>query len=243
MYIQNRLGLIEATETMLAQERRMNQISNNLANVDTNGYKKEDITFWEMLFQTNDSRQRVGKALKVLTDQSQGNFETTGNNLDFAISGTGFFKVQTPNGIGYTRNGNFTINSEGQLSTMDGNLVLGEGGTIALDSDKIQVGRDGLILANGEIINQLSLVTFAEPEDLQKQGANLFFPKSNNAAEEPVENPSIQQGFLEGSNVSVVNEMAAMIDLQRAYQSQQKIIQTIDELDAQATGKVGKLTG
>lgn len=243
MYIQNRLGLIEGTETMLAQERRMNQIANNLANVNTSGYKKEDITFWEILFQTNDATNRVGKALKVITDQGQGTFETTGNNLDFAISGNGFFKIQTPTGIGYTRNGNFTINSEGQLSTMAGHLVLGEGGAITLNSDQIKVGRDGLITANGEAVNQLSLVTFSDPSALRKKGANLFTLESPDIKEEPVESPSIQQGFLEGSNVNMVSEMTAMIDLQRAYQSQQKIIQTIDELDTQAINKVGKLTG
>ncbi len=243
MYIQNRLGLIEGTETMLAQERRMNQISNNLANVDTSGYKKEDITFWEMLYKTNDDQQRVGKALKVVTDQSQGNAETTGNPLDFAINGNGFFKIQTPTGTGYTRNGNFTINSEGQLSTMAGNLVMGAGGAITLSSDQIQVGRDGLIMANGEAINQLSLVTFSDPSALQKKGENLFSLEDDAVQEEAVENPSIQQGFLEGSNVNIVSEMTAMIDLQRAYQSQQKIIQTIDEIDAQAISKVGKLTG
>ena len=106
MYIQNRLGMTESTETMLAHEQRMNQISNNLANVDTSGYKKENITFWEMMFSAADKSPRVGKALKVITDHSQGSVESTGNALDFAINGDGFFKVQTPEGTRYSRNGN-----------------------------------------------------------------------------------------------------------------------------------------
>jgi flagellar basal-body rod protein FlgG len=227
---------------MLAQERRMNQISNNLANVDTNGFKKEDITFWEMLYKTNDDHQRVGKALKVVTDKSQGGFETTGNSLDFAISGDGFFKIQTPEGVRYTRDGNFTLNGEGQLSTMAGHLVMGTGGAITLDNDQVKVGRDGLITANGETINQLSLVTFADLSALQKKGENLFAPKGGDIRETPVDNPSVQQGFLESSNVNVASEMTAMIDLQRAYQGLQKVIQTIDEIDSQAISKVGKLT-
>jgi flagellar basal-body rod protein FlgG len=243
VYIQNRLGLIEGTETMLVQERRMNQISNNLANVDTSGYKKEDVTFWEVLFKTDAEQLRVGKGVKLLTDQSQGNVDTTGNPLDFAISGEGFFRIQTPTGIAYTRNGNFTLNSEGQLSTMSGNLVLGEGGAITLPTDQVQVGRDGLITAEGEIINQLSLVTFEDLSALQKMGGNLFALQDDTAQEQAVELPSIQQGYLEGSNVNIVGEMTSMIDLQRAYQSQQKIIQTIDEMDAQAISRVGKLTG
>ena len=99
MYIKNRLGLIESVETLMAQERRMDQVANNLANVDTNGFKKENVTFWEMLFTASDQRQRVGKAMKVITDHAQGTMELTGNPLDLAINGKGFFKVQTPRGI------------------------------------------------------------------------------------------------------------------------------------------------
>lgn len=242
MYIQNRLGMTEGTETMLAQERRMEQIANNLANVDTSGYKKEDITFWEMMFTAADHRPRVGKALKVLTDHEQGSAKQTDNPLDFAINGDGFFRVQTPAGVRYTRNGNFTLNNQGQLSTFDGNLVIGEGGPIVLTDQNIKVGRDGLITANGQEINRLSITTFADVNTLEKEGANLFRPSEGAAQELPVEAPDIKQGYLEGANVNIVSEMTAMIDLQRAYQSQQKAIQTTDEIDQQSTSRVGKLT-
>jgi flagellar basal-body rod protein FlgF len=242
MYINNHLGLIEGTETMLAQKHRLNQISNNLANVNTNGYKKEHVTFWEMLYTATDEQPRVGKAMKIITDQSQGSFETTGNNLDFAFSGEGFFKIQTPEGIRYSRNGNFTINNEGQLSTMDGNLVVGAGGAITLENDAIQVGKDGLITANGETINQLALVSFNDPNDLAKAGDSLFKIKNEGTKEQTPDNLSIQQGFLEKSNVNITFELTEMIDLQRAYQTQQKIIQTIDDINGQAISKVGKLT-
>lgn len=92
MYIQNRLGLVESTETMLAQTRRLNQLTNNLANVDTAGYKKEDITFWEMLHNTDHQRSRVGKAIHDVTDMQPGAFKETGNPLDFAIGGNGFLR-------------------------------------------------------------------------------------------------------------------------------------------------------
>ena len=243
MFIKNRLGLTEGTETMLAQEQRLNQIANNLANVNTSGYKKEDITFWEMMFKAADNRPRVGKALKIIIDQQQGPAEQTDNPLDFAINGQGFFKIQTPNGIRYTRNGNFTLNNAGQLSTADGNLVLGNGGPIVLSSEKVNVARDGQISANGQVINKLSLVSFADLNSLVKQGANLFKLKTGGAAEEQVADPNIQQGYLEGSNVNIVKGMTEMIDLQRAYQAQQKAIQTTDELDQQSIAKVGNLTG
>lgn len=242
MFVKNRLGLIEGTETMLAQEHRMNQITNNLANVDTAGYKKETITFWEMLFTAADNRDRVGKALKPLISQTQGPMITTSNPLDLAINGAGFFQVQTADGVRYTRNGNFTLNSEGQLSTHDGSLVLGDGGPITLENENVQIGRDGQITANGQAVNQLSLINFDDLNSLEKDGKTFFRLKDANALAIPVDTPNIQQGYLEGANVSVVTEMTEMIDLQRAYQTQQKIIQTIDELDSQSITRVGKLT-
>ena len=242
MFVQNRLGMIEGTETMLAQEHRMDQIANNLANVDTSGYKKEDITFWEMMFKAADNRSRVGKGLKILIDQQQGIPKQTDNALDFAINGEGFFTIQTPAGIRYTRNGNFTLNNQGQLSTADGNLVLGDGGPITLADQNIQVGRDGQINANGQQISRLGLVTFPDLQGLEKEGANLFRLKAGTAEQQPVAMPNIQQGYLEGANVNTVTEMTEMIDLQRAYQSQQKAIQTTDDIDQQSTSRVGKLT-
>lgn len=242
MYIQNRLGMIEGTETMLAQERRLDQIANNLANVNTAGYKKEDITFWEMMFRTADRRARVGKGLQVLTDQQQGSADQTNNPLDFAITGEGFFKIQTPAGVRYTRNGNFTLNSQGQLSTADGHLVLGDGGPITLPNENVQVGRDGLITADGQQLNRLSVVNFADLKGLEKEGNSLFRPKDATVAELPLELANVQQGFLEGANVNTVSQLTEMIDVQRAYQSQQKAIQTTDEIDQQSTSRVGKLT-
>jgi flagellar basal-body rod protein FlgG len=242
MFIQNRLGMIEGAETMLAQERRMDQISNNLANVDTAGYKKEDITFWEMMFRAQDQRQRVGKALKLLTNHEQGSAKETNNPLDFAINGEGFFKIQTPGGIRYTRNGNFTLNNQGQLSTHDGNLVIGDGGPIVLPDHNVAVGRDGQISAGGAPINRLTVVTFPDVNGLEKEGTNLFRPLEGAAQEQPLAEINVQQGYLEGANVNIVSEMTEMIDLQRAYQSQQKAIQTTDDIDQQSTSRVGKLT-
>ena len=119
MYVQNRLGLTEGVETMRAQEERMNQITNNLANVDTVGYKRENLTFWEMLFRTESHHERVGKGIKQLTNFQQGAARLTGNPTDVLLEGRGFFKVQTPQGIRYTRAGNFALNSTGQLVTQE----------------------------------------------------------------------------------------------------------------------------
>lgn len=242
MYIQNRLGLVESTETMLAQSRRLNQVSNNLANVDTTGYKKEDVTFWEMLYKTDHQRHRVGKAIRDITDMQAGAMEKTGNALDFAIGGNGFFSIQTEAGVRYTRAGEFTINNEGQLVTPAGHLVLGDGGPIQINGRDVSVADDGNITVDGQAAGTLAIVTFAGPADLEKEGGNLFRPVDG-AQEEAAEEFSIKQGYLEKSNVNTMKELTAMIDLNRAYQTQQKVVRSIDDMDDKAITRVGRLNG
>lgn len=241
MFINNKLGLVESTETMLAHTQRLNQVTNNLANINTNGYKREDITFWEMLFTANDSRQRVGKALKIVTNQDQGPAETTGNPLDFLISGDGFFKLQTPDGIRYSRAGNFSVNNQGQLITPQGHLVLGEGGPIVINGENISVSQDGIFHVDNQPVDRLTIVSFADGESLEKEGTNLF-RLTDTGQEIEATDYQIQQGALEGSNVNTVTEMANMLKLHRAYETQQKIIRTFDEMDSKAINSVGKLT-
>ncbi len=240
MYIQNRLGLVESTETMLAQNRRLNQITNNLANVDTAGYKKEDITFWEMLHKTDHARSRVGKAIHDITDMQPGVVKETGNALDFAIGGDGFFKIQTPAGVRYTRAGQFLTNNEGQLITPNGDLVLGDGGPVVISGDNISVADDGNITVDGQQAGILAIVTFANLADLEKQGQNLF-AATGESQEEPAENFSVKQGYLEKSNVITMKELTAMVDLNRAYETQQRVVRTIDDLDDKAISRVGRL--
>ncbi len=240
MYIQNRLGLVESTETMLAQNRRLDQITNNLANVDTAGYKKEDITFWEMLYSTDHDRSRVGKAIHDVTDMQQGVVKETGNRLDFAIGGPGFFKVQTPAGERYTRAGQFMTNNEGQLVTASGDLVLGDGGPIVINGNNISVAGDGSITVDNQPAGTLAIVTFANLADLEKQGQNLF-ALTGESQEEPAQNFSVKQGYLEKSNVSTMKELTAMIDLNRAYETQQRVVRTIDDMDDKAISRVGRL--
>ncbi|MEW6426966.1 MAG: flagellar basal-body rod protein FlgF [Thermodesulfobacteriota bacterium] len=242
MFILNRLGMIEGVETMRAQEERMNQIANNLANVDTTGYKKENITFWEMLHRTEAKTMRVGKALKVLTGQEQGPAELTGNPLDVLIDGEGFFEVQTPQGVRYTRAGNFTTDSTGQLVTQDGWPVLGDGGSIVIEGGEVTIGHRGEVVVDGEQVNRFRIVTFADATALEKEGDTLFRLGEGGEGGVEAENFRIVQGSLEQSNVNTAIEMTEMIDLQRAFQAQQKVVQAIDEIDGQAVNRVGKLT-
>ncbi len=241
MYIHNRLGLIESTETMLAHSRRLNQITNNLANVDTAGYKKEDITFWEMLYSTDNQGPRVGKALHDVTDMQPGVVKETGNTLDFALGAAdGFFKIQTPAGVRYTRAGQFTTNNEGQLTTPNGDLVLGDGGPLLINGNNISVADDGNITVDGQLAGVLTVVTFADLRDLEKQGQNLF-ALTGAGQEEETQDPGVKQGFLEKSNVSTMKELTAMVDLNRAYETQQRVIRSIDDMDDKAINRVGRL--
>ena len=240
MFIQNRLGLIESTETMLSQQNRLTKVTNNLANVDTPGFKKEDVTFWEMLFQANDGRQRVGKAIKDVTDFSLGALQETGNPLDFAISGEGFFRVQTPDGVRYTRAGSFTVNNQGQLVTPNGHLVLSGGGAIIIDGNEVSVATDGSISVDGQEAGTIAISRFTNPAALIKEGQNLF-AAPDEAGEGPAAAFSVKQGYVEKSNVDVISAMTALIDLNRAHATQQKVIQTFDAMDERAISRVGKL--
>ncbi|MBA3002595.1 MAG: flagellar basal-body rod protein FlgF [Desulfurivibrio sp.] len=241
MFIHNRLGLLESVETLLNQEQRLNQITNNLANVDTPGFKKETVTFDEMLYQVNRTRQRVGKGLRTNTVHQQGVIQKTDAPFDLAISGDGFFKVQTPAGDRYTRAGNFQRNNEGLLITANGYPVLGEGGPITITGKKGDVAQDGTLFVDGTKIDRLASAT-VDPQALKKEGENLF-RLMEGAVEEAPTNFQVMQGHLEKSNVNTVTEMTEMIDLYRAYEGQQKMIRAVDDLDDLAVRKVGSLTG
>lgn len=243
MYIHNRLGMIEGVESMLAQERRLDQTANNLANVDTAGYKRQAVTFWEMLYDVTHDRQRVGKGLNLLTDHQQGNTQQTDNPLDLAITGEGFFRIQTDQGVRYTRAGNFELDPMGQLRMPSGGLVLGEGGPIVLDENatNLTIDPQGRILQDGVLVDQLEIVTVNDLTTLSREGHNLFRLEAG-GAEVPAVDFRVRQGFVEKSNVNSIEEMTTMIDLHRNYEAQQKMIQAIDDMDDLAVSRVGRLS-
>jgi len=242
MFVQNRLGLIEGVETMRAQEERMNQIANNLANVDTAGYKRENLTFWEMLHRTESRTMRVGKAMRLLTDFQQGQAKMTGNPLDVMIDGRAFFKVQTPQGIRYTRAGQFAVNATGQMVTPEGYQVLGTDGSILIEGKEVVIDGNGGVSVDGELVNQFDLVDISDLGALRKEGANLFRLQQGEGRELAPLGVQLIQGSIEGSNADVTHELTDMIDLQRNYEAQQKLVQAIDDVDGQAINQVGKLS-
>ncbi len=241
---------------MNAQQNRLDAISNNLANVDTAGYKRDismSKSFSELLlrrteadgvYETSvgsaDAAPIIGKlGLGVETNENytsfeQGSFRATDSSSDFALSGEGFFSVETPAGERYTRNGNFILGKEGVLVTKDGYPLMGENGEIHLEDDKFNVNEDGMIYSkDGEFIDRIKVVRFDNERYLKKMGNSLWSANDISGSAyvaEGSERPKMMQGYVETSNVNVVEEMVKMIEVNRAYEANQKTIQSEDAM-------------
>jgi len=212
----------------LRQERKLEAVSNNLANVDTTGYKKDVVSF--------DQKFKA----QLNKDFAQGDVTQTGNPFDVALAGPGFFKVETVDGIQYTRNGNFALNSEGVLVDPSGNPVLGQGGAIIIEGREAEINEIGEIRVDGDVVDTLDVVNFQEPDNLEKVGLNLSIYSGDPADEFRVDNPVIKHKALEGSNVQAVDEMVKMIDYHRMFETFTKSMLTFDEVDNVAITQVGR---
>ncbi|MDD4835328.1 MAG: flagellar basal-body rod protein FlgG [Lutispora sp.] len=252
-------ALWTASTGMVAQQLNVDNISNNLANVNTIGYKKSRAEFKDLLYETLEKetmRDGEGKPVSVQVGHgvraaainkffTTGNLEQTSNPYDLAIDGKGFFKVMGPNGEElYTKDGSFKLSIEddaSRLVTSDGYFVMGSGGEIDLGADVKQVIIDeagNIVVKRGddtlEEIDRLIITTFANPAGLESIGSNFY--QKTGASGEPVDvdddgsGGSILQGFLEYSNVQIVEEMVKLIQAQRAYEINSKSIQTADEM-------------
>lgn len=254
-------ALFIAATGMEAQRINIDVISNNLANVNTTGYKKSRADFQELMYQTikpvgavsADGVEvptgiQIGLGVKPAAVQKifqQGDFVSTGNNLDMVIEGKGFFQITTPDGeIAYTRSGAFKLDSEGNIVTSDG-YAMEPAITIPSNALEISLSSDGTVsvLQAGNItpveVGQVEIAQFVNPGGLKAIGKNLFLP-SGSSGEATTGTPgleglgTINQGFLELSNVNVVEEMVNMIVSQRAYELNSKVIQSTDEMLALA---------
>ncbi len=245
-------SIYAATSGSEVQRVRMDILSNNLANVNTVGYKSDDAVFrikdedLEAGGQGDDQVPAPGllPSLPVIpvtsrTDFSQGLLQPTGNPLNLAIQGEGFFSIQTDNGTRYTRNGSFTLGEGGTLTTQDGQIVMGEGGEITIDGSEVEFDGDGNVLVDGQITDKLRIVKISDLTALTKEGYNLFALDENRGSEEPVEYADLHQGFLEGSNVNAVKIMTDLIEVMRGYESYQKVIRTLDENSSKLIAGVG----
>lgn len=240
-----------------AQQTRMSVVSNNLANVNTTGFKRGRASFEDLLYQNvrqaggQSSEQTqlpsgmsLGTGVRVVSTEkqfTQGNLVQTNNSMDMAIQGRGFFQIQMPDGsVAYTRDGSFQVNSQGQMVTSSG-YALQPGVTLPQNAESITIGKDGTVTAQvpGQAapvqVGTVQLADFVNPAGLQPRGENLYTETAASGPPQPGTPGlnglgTVQQGSLEGSNVNVVEELVNMIETQRAYEMNSKAIATTDQM-------------
>ena len=227
---------------LFRQQRRYELIANNLSNVQTPGFKKDAPVFHQVFSEAlNPSLAAFSMDSEMSqTLFNQGEIQRTGNLLDLAIEGDGFFKIKTPEGIRYTRNGNFHLTQEGILVQANGFPVLGKNGEITLRGSKIAVEKDGTIKVDGENQSQLALVTFADLKGLQKEGKSLFKLETEQEEKE-FDGGQVLQGVQEGSNVNSMEEMIQLVDAMRSFEACYKIVQAQDDMNARAVNDLAKV--
>ena len=211
-------------------------IANNVVNSNTNGFKAV-----KLYYNAADPEKEMAFIPQVVVDYSPGTIHRTDNPLDVAIDGEGFFAIQSEEGTAYTRQGNFTIDKDGNLVTADGDYVLGKSGNkIKLPDGEINIGEKGDVSVDGNPVDTLKIVSFNNPQALAKVKGCLFTDPGN-AGLADKNDPSVRQGHIELSNVQVVKEMTDMIDINRSVEMYQKVIQTTADQDKLATSQIGKL--
>lgn len=273
-------GLYTGSAGMMADMTRLNTISNNLANVDTTGYKKDTTiykNFPEMLIRrTNDNGLNVVPAgswddmpivgklgtgvevNEIYTRHEQGTLQKTDNDLDLALKGPGLFAVMTGKGERYTRDGAFFLNKEGYVVNKEGFKLMGENGPLQLKPGNFKITEQGQVLQNRnvdtpmssknqnewrdpEVVDQIRVRTFPFLRELKKEGTNFYYETKHSGPPIPVDEPyQVKQGFLEKSNVNVVREMVKMIEVQRHYEANQKVMQTEDQSLGRLINNVAK---
>jgi flagellar basal-body rod protein FlgF len=215
--------------------REMTSVANNIANMNTHAYKRENMMFDDFLMRSKGGDAIMGDKLMFVRDVAQyrdlseGTFEETGNSLDVAIHGDGYFVVDTPAGNRYTRNGHFQLNNEGIVVTSDGNPVLTEDGDqieIQATDSRIEISRTGEIYTDGGQIGKLGVVQFENPQFMDKVSDTLY---KSDAPGTQVEQPDVIQGKLELSNVQPIIEMTRMIDVHRSYEKAKDLVGKEDE--------------
>ncbi len=235
-------GLYAAVAGAVAQGQAYETVSNNLANISSHGFKGDRVSFKEVLAsnngQTNVELRQVAVD-KIVPDFNQGPVRTTGAPLDAAIEGDGFFVVATPNGERLTRNGAFTLTSDGQLISPDGLPVLGNTGPVQVRGDRpARIDARGNVWDGDVIANQLRIATVADRTTLSREGASLWRP-NNPQALVPVE-PRVVAGALEQSNISAVQGMTEIVLLSRAYESFHQVIEIFRNADQKTSNDLGK---
>ncbi len=219
--------------------------ANNLANLNTTGFKKDTVHFKKLLdgsmvqLNLDGSQSSLAEAQNVQTNFVQGELKATGNSLDVALDGMGFFTILTEDGEAYTRNGHFLLDEDGQLMTGNGHMVMGTAGPIQLFPGQVEIRQNGEIYQNNALVDELKIVEFQKPYSLQKLGESLF-QETDNSEIADVGNTIFRQGYLEESNVNPIAEMVKLITIAKAFQAGQKAIQAQNSTLEKAVNQVGR---
>lgn len=251
----------------IARQNQVDTIANNIANVNTPGFKKDRLAFKEYLqvqekglsdidlpnktwspedfYRTHGNENAQVKIDGTFTDFDQGSLTPTNGPLDLGIQGKGFFEIRTPQGLRYTRRGNFSISNEGKLTTDQGFPVLRKLNSpdenvldITIPNAKISINEKGEIYAGNDLVGQISVVEFNDIHALQKENHSLFInPEEENIKREDI-NTRVAQGFLEQSNVNVIHEMSNLIKASRNFDSVQRVIKTYDSMAQKSNNSI-----
>ena len=250
-------GLYTSATGMVTQAKLLDTISNNLANADSTGFKKDTLvvsSFKEELtkrIENNNNQDIGGMKMGVYADQTytnfqQGSLRQTGNKLDFAVKGNGFFTVETKDANGnkterLTRNGSFTLNENQQLVTQEGDSVIDEnGGYIYIpDRDVYILDNDGKLFFNNEQIAKLKVVNVENPDTLRKMGNSMFSTTTDTKI--TTFDAEVMQGYTEASNVNTIKEMVDMINVTRNYETNQRLVQIHDQLLSKSVNEIGRV--
>jgi len=222
-------------------------LSNNLSNSSTPGFKRDDLAIVPDYVAAATPNAHLlpmngGGSLLQWTDFAQGNVQGTGRGLDAAINGPGFFVVETPAGLRFTRSGAFNVTANGTLVGPTGQPVLGQGGQITITSGKVSIGAAGEVLDNGRLVDTLRVVDFPKPYRLAKEGDGIYAPLDPTVEPVDAQGYEITGGALEASNVGTVRIMVTMIDVLRTYEASQRAMQAVEETNKHATSEIGKVS-
>ena len=254
-------GMYSALSGNLAAMKRLDVIASNLANASTNGFKQDSLAFESVLAGTKNPPavppgQTADPVLlqeRMLTDYSSGALVQTGNTLDVALQGDGFFAVQTPDGLAYTRQGNFRLSTDGTLVTASGYPVLSksgerpeEGQPIKFDTGQAGGGKpvidnQGNITVNGEPVASLAIYDFPKPYQLTKAANTLFTAGSGAVPQAASPMTTVAQGSIEQSNVDSISQMVQMVEASRYFESCSKVIRSFDDMAAKATSDLARV--
>ncbi|MEW6081633.1 MAG: flagellar basal-body rod protein FlgF [Bacillota bacterium] len=257
-------GIYFSARGMIAEKQRLDMSSNNLANAQTSGFKREFPLFSSSgqvdIWRVNDTPgvtllsrgagplpapvgfMTTGSRLEgSLTDHSQGGLVETGNPLDLALEGPGYFAVETPGGVRYTRSGAFVMDGAGYLVTSQGFRVLGESGPLRMQQGEVSVDKEGNVRSGNTQIGRFHTVDFQDPLGLERQGDSLFAATERSGPATLARDARVRQGYLEGANVNALKEMVEIITIMRAYESNQKALQAQDEALGKAIDQVARL--